>query len=246
MNKIEYKQMEEREKSYWWHVGRLRIIDTQLNRYINKHETKILNVGCGTGGTIKTLEKYGVVDNVDVSSDAIKFMKTNGYTRITKVDGVKLPFKSKKYNAVVAFDVLEHIKDDIGALSEWCRVLDDGGRVLITVPAYQWLWSGHDISLHHQRRYTKKLLLEVAAKAGLKPIRVSYAIVFSLPLIAGFRLFNKLIGNKVDSETSYVDIPAWVNTLFSNLLYTEAYMHRYINFPIGTSLIAVFEKNNDK
>jgi SAM-dependent methyltransferase len=244
LKKVEYATMAEREKMYWWHSGRLRIIETQLRLALSaKRKAQILNVGCGTGGTVQTLEAFGQVDNVDVSDDAIKFMKKNGHKRVTKVNGIKLPFGEKVYDVVGAFDVLEHIDNHVGALKEWKRVIKDDGAIIITVPAYQWLWTQHDVSLQHKRRYTKRILRETAIRAGLIPDRLSYAIVFSLPLVVGFRFMNKIIGRKTDSETSYVNVPNWLNSVFSKILFGEAKMHKYITFPAGTSLVAILRKN---
>jgi SAM-dependent methyltransferase len=243
LNKVEYATMAEREQTYWWHLGRLRIIQAYVRRAKSgKKNLRILNIGCGTGGTIDMLENFGKTDNVDISDEAIKFMKRHGYKRITKVSGVKLPFKAKTYDVVGAFDVLEHIDKQVAALKEWKRVIKDDGAIIITVPAYQWLWSDHDVSLHHKRRYTTKRLAEAAEQAGLEPEKKSYAIVFSLPLIVGFRFVNKVLGRKTDSETSYVDVPDWANSLFSKLLYSEAKLHQTMQFPFGTSVVAIFRK----
>ena len=244
MKKIEYATMAEREKTYWWHVGRLRIIQAYIRKTRgDKTKLRVVNIGCGTGGTIDMLEGFGVVDNVDISDEAISFMKKRGYDRLTKVDDIRLPFRAKSYEVVAAFDVLEHIPDHISALKEWKRVLKDDGAIVITVPAYQWLWTDHDVSLHHQRRYTIKQLTKAAEEAGLRIEKSSYAIVFSLPLVAGFRFLNKALGRKADSETSYVDVPDWVNTVFTKLLYAEAKLHTIISFPFGTSVVAILRKD---
>lgn len=245
MKITEYATMAEREQTYWWHLGRLRIIETYIRKaQNNKKNLKVMNIGCGTGGTIDMLETFGVVDNVDISDEAIKFMKGRGYKRITKVNDIHLPFKDKSYDLVGAFDVLEHIDDQMAALKEWKRILKDDGAIVITVPAYQWLWTDHDISLHHKRRYTTKRLTEVAKQVGLKAERKSYAIVFSLPLVAGFRFINKALGRKADSETSYVDVPKWVNTAFTKLLYAESKMHNIMPFPLGTSVVTILRKSD--
>lgn len=239
----EYAMMAKREKTYWWHLGRLRIIHAYIRPVrAQKKKFTILNIGCGTGGTIDMLEAFGVTDNADISDEAIKFMKKQGYTRITKVENIKLPSKAKTYDMVGAFDVLEHIEDQVGALKEWKRVIKDDGAIIITVPAYQWLWSGHDVSLHHKRRYTLKRLTDAANEAGLKPEKKSYAIVFSLPLVAGFRVLDRVLRRKPSSETSYVNVPTWINSFFTKLLYGEARLHNVISFPCGTSIIAVFRK----
>lgn len=244
MKKSEYARLAEYEQSYWWHLGRLEIIQTYM-KYASRNRSNpaILNVGCGTGGTIETLEKFGKVDNVDTSDDAIAFAKKLGYRNITKVDDIDLPFKDRTYDVVGAFDVLEHIEDHKSALSEWKRVLKDDGAIVITVPAYQWLWSGHDVSSHHRRRYTVRSLMAVAAEAGLRPERKSYAISFSLPLVAGFRLANRVLDGKADSKSSYVPVPRAVNKLFTVLLKVEAKMHNTVSLPAGTSVITILRKS---
>lgn len=235
--------MAEREQTYWWHLGRLRIIQTYLRAAKGKKQNiRILNVGCGTGGTIDMLTQEGQTDNVDISDEAISFMNKRGYRNITKVDGVKLPFKDKTFDIVGAFDVLEHIEEHIDALKEWKRVIKDDGAILITVPAYQWLWSAHDESLHHKRRYTIKSLNDAAKQANLRVDKRSYAITFSLPLIVGFRFLNKILRRQTNSETSYVDVPNWVNSFFTRILYGEAKLHTIAPLPAGTSVIAVLRK----
>lgn len=242
MQKIEYDRMAEREKNYWWHLGRYAIIEKYMKLATGKNKKgKILNVGAGTGGTIPHLEKFGDLRNVDISSDAIKYLKKNGY-KADKANGTKLPYKNGEFSVVCAFDILEHVENDVDALKEWARVLKPGGKIVLTVPAYQWLWSEHDVSLHHFRRHTKKSISDKAKAAGLKPKKLSYAIVFSLPLIVSFRFLNKLLGRKVDSETSYVNVPQSVNRLFTNLLRLEAKGHGRISYPAGTSVVAVLEK----
>jgi SAM-dependent methyltransferase len=242
MNISEYSRMAERERNYWWHAGRLSIIDSWMKKWINPpKKAAVLNVGCGTGGTLPVIEKYGHVDNIDVSEEAIKFMREAGY-KVRKVTGTKLPYGDNTFDVVVAFDVLEHIKEHRQALQEWLRVLKKGGAILITVPAYSWLWSDHDASLHHHRRYNKKLISSIVPASGTIQ-RISYCIVFSLPLVVGFRFINKLLGRKGDSETSYVNVPHFVNTLFTNLLGIEAKAHKIMTFPAGTSMIIAIRKN---
>jgi SAM-dependent methyltransferase len=243
VEKSEYARLAEYEQSYWWHQGRLEIIQTYMKwASRNRSTPTILNVGCGTGGTINMLEKFGTVDNVDTSDEAIVFANRLGHRNITKVDDVDLPFKDKVYDIVGAFDVLEHIEDHRSALSEWKRVLKDDGAIVITVPAYQWLWSGHDVIMHHWRRYTMKSLLALAADTGLQPEKKSYAIGFSLPLVAGFRLASKILDKGVDSAASFVPVPRAINAFFTALLKVEAKLHNTISLPAGSSLITILRK----
>lgn len=243
MNIAEYKEMSEREDSYWWHTGRMNIVDKQLQRIAqNKKKLRILNIGCGTGGTIPTLEKYGSVTNVDISAEALRFLKIKGYTGKLIKDHL-LPFKDGDFDVVVALDVLEHINQDRLSLDEWNRVLKKNGVLVVTVPAYEFLWSGHDTSLHHQRRYTRNRLDWDLQKSAFRKLKNSYMITFSFFLVVGFRMLYKVAGRKMTENTSYVNIPRFVNNLFDKLLRIEGSVLRYINLPFGTTVLGIYEKH---
>ena len=242
MNISEYKEMSKREGYYWWHTGRMSIVDAQLSNLTRvKKSLKILNIGCGTGGTIPTLEKYGAVENVDISPEALKFLMQKGYEGKLIKDH-RLPFKDQEFDLVIALDVLEHINQDRLSLDEWKRVLKKGGKVFITVPAYRFLWSGHDVSLQHHRRYTTKALDWDLKKSDYTKIKLSYMITFSFFLVTGFRWLHKLTGKKMTETTSYVNLPSPINSLFNSLLKMEGILLKYINLPFGTSVLAVYEK----
>ncbi len=236
--------MADRERDYWWHLGRYEIIEQYMSLALGdkkSEEVKILNIGAGTGGTIPSLEKFGDVLNADVSDDAIKYLKKRGY-KADKIDGKTLPYETGTFDIVGAFDVLEHIEDDEAALEEWARVLKPGGKIVLTVPAYEWLWTDHDVSLMHFRRHTKGSIRKKAMNVGLMSDKVSYAIVFSLPLVVGFRYLNKALRRKTTEETSYVNVPKWINDSFTNMLRLEAKGHKYMSYPAGTSVVAVLKK----
>jgi ubiquinone/menaquinone biosynthesis C-methylase UbiE len=242
MKKSEYQKMYEMEETYWWHVGRKEIIKKVLSRLDLNKNTKILNVGSGTGGTVPMLEHFGGVDNVDTSDSAIAYAKSKGIKNIKKVQGIKLPYKSNSFDVLVALDVLEHIEDDSKALLEWHRVLKNNGKGIITVPAYQWLWSEHDESLHHKRRYTLSELSIKCSKAGFKINKRSYLIVFSFGLIVVYRFLSSLSSKKNGHKSSYVLLPKPINALFISLLKIESLFIKYINFPFGTTAFVVIEK----
>lgn len=230
-----------REETYWWHLGRIKLIESLLGKP-SKKRLKILNIGCGTGGTVGCLEKYGKVTNVDISEEALTFLRSKGYKGI-KVEGEKLPFEDKTFDLIIALDVLEHIDSDREAVDEWRRVLKPMGKLLITVPAFQSLWSGHDVSLHHMRRYTTKNLAWDMKKSKFKAEKLSYFYLFSFPLVTGFRLTNKIFNRKVDEHTSYVDLPNFVNNAFVSLAKIEASAVRKFKLPLGTTVVGIFSKN---
>lgn len=231
--------MAELENSYWWHVGRKSILSHQFKK-LALDNPSILNIGCGTGGMVPLLTQYGRVTNVDVAEEAVEACRSLGYDA-QQFDGERLPYEDGRFDMAVATDVLEHIEADEQALRDWQRVLRPGGHLMLTVPAYQWLWSSHDESLHHHRRYTASSLHRLLNLTGYRVKKRSYIIVFSFPLIVGYRAASTILSNRDDSA-SYVMLPKPINRLFIGFLQAEARALKYINFPFGTSLIVIAQK----
>ncbi len=242
MEPIEYSRLASFEDSYWWHRGRNRIVATQLEKLLGeKRGADILNVGCGTGGSVRMLERHGSVWNVDVAEPAVHACRSRGIRNVMKVNSLRLPFPDESFDLVAALDVLEHIEEDGAALREWQRVLRPGGKVLITAPAYQWLWSEHDESLHHFRRYTAAGLHQLLNRHGFRTLKRTYAISICFPLIVGYRLLRSLSSKK--RSTSYVRVPRWINSLLAGILSLEGYLLSRRNIPFGTSVLMIGEKD---
>lgn len=246
MQVTEYQQMKNLEDTYWWHVGRKSIVRQQLKQSLPAGKNlQILNVGCGTGGGIDVLKQFGTVYNIDVSKEAVRLAQAAGHENVELYDGENIPFAKKKFDMIVALDVLEHIKDDSGALQNWNDYLQDDGQLLLTVPAYQWLWSTHDDALHHQRRYTASHLHRLVSVNNYRVKKRSYAIAFSFPLIVGFRLLQGLTQNSRDkAASSYVMLPKPVNSFFTQLLKLEGRILKYTSLPFGTSVLLIAQKNS--
>jgi SAM-dependent methyltransferase len=240
MENTEYEIMYNFEEFYWWHIGRNAIIKQLLNKFVQDRHSKILNIGSGTGGNTSVLQQFGTITGVDNSEEAVAFARKRGYETVV-ADATNIPFGDNSFDVLVALDVLEHIKDDTLALTEWRRLLKPGGKLLITVPAYQWLWSFHDEALHHLRRYTASGLNRTLNLVGFKILKRSYAIVFSFPLIVGYRLLRSILP-KNKEETSYVILSKPINQFFAWLLKLEAVFISRANFPFGTSVIVVATK----
>ncbi len=241
MNSSEYAKLAAFEETYWWHVGRRSIVSRQLAR-LNKNfrSPQILNVGGGTGGTVRLLTEHGHVLNIDQSEEAVDRLRRNGYEAFC-MDGKRTSFRNEQFDLLTALDVLEHIEEDADALAEWHRVLKPGGHLLLTVPAYQWLWSGHDVSLGHFRRYTACQLRQRVEQAGFQVQKCTYAIVFSFPLIAAFRLYQKLFRPYVQAS-SYIELPNGLNAFFILLLRMEGFLLQRCKFPFGTSVLLIAHK----
>lgn len=238
MQKKEYQQLEFLGKKYWWHLGRKDIIRRQLKKYFGKRQKlKILNVGCGPGDTIELLEEFGKIKNIDISKTAVRMAKRQGYKNIFLYDGQHIPFKKHSFDLLVALDVLEHIDNDLRALKLWKKYLKVGGYLLITAPAYQWLWSEHDEALHHYRRYTASDFHRMLGLSGYRVVKRTYAIVLFFPVIVGYRLIRSIFNNNNQYKTSYVILPNFINSLFIILLKIEAVILVYTSLPVGTSIL---------
>jgi SAM-dependent methyltransferase len=151
-----------------------------------------------------------------------------------------VPFEDGKFDLVCLFDVLEHIDGDEAAISRAGRLLSPSGRLLVTVPAYSWLWSVHDVSHHHYRRYTAKLLRQRAEKSNLVVERLGYFNTLLFPMIAVARLIGKL--SKSGSGSDAAMPPSWLNSLLMKIFGFERHVVPKAMFPFGTSILAVLSK----
>jgi len=243
----EYKNLAERETFFWWNVGRRRILEDTLKRYVLSSHLEILDVGCGPGGNILFLKKFGNVTGIDSSEEALSFARTRGFLKIAKSGGENLPFPDRSFDLVSVLDVLEHIEHDTRALTEIFRVLKKNGILLLTVPAYLWMWSAHDEALHHKRRYVRKELHEKIKAAGFSVEYASYFIIPSIPFRAlkiAISTIKKLLHISVDTtpKTDDVILPAWLNTFFIWWLALEKSYMKFFPIPFGSSLLVVAKK----
>lgn len=249
MNFKELKKLNTFEENYWWHVGRRLIINRLLTNVLKGVKNEILDVGCGTGANLVLLKKFGKIRGLDKSESALDFCRQKGFLlwQLKKGSAESLPFPTRSFNLVTLFDVLEHIQDEKGALEETFRVLKPQGLVLLTVPAYQFLWSEHDVSLGHYRRYTKERLRQILRGAGFSTIKISYVISTLFPAIFLFRMLQKVWTKESHTpKSSYIILPSALNKLGIELLKLEAALLPHLSFPFGVSLVALAKKRGDK
>jgi len=248
MNNVEYQKLYELETTYWWHVGRRYILETLIKKYAapqQENQTRILDVGCGTGENLRFLGEFGEVKGIDNSPEAIRFSRKRGFERVQLGRAEELPFPASTFDLITMLDLLEHLKDDSQALKEAYRVLKAGGSLLVTVPAWPSLWSEHDEALHHKRRYSKRDFTSRITEAGFVIKKLSFAITTLFPLIYTWRLFQKIFVKNKIPKTSYIILPQWLNSTFIKLLQLEAAALNHVNLPFGVSLVCVAQKKSD-
>lgn len=237
-----YAEMAEMEKTHWWFLGRRAIIKEVLLRF-KKDRRILLDVGAGTCLNTKEFNRIGFKA---IALESHPEAQNLARTVAPEIEIIDAPFPSPRipsnsYDVVTLLDVLEHLKDDNESLSEVQRILLPNGVVLITVPAFMFLWTKHDERAHHFRRYTRHELREKLKSAGLEPMFVSYYNFFLFPPIVFVRFLQKFFAPK--NETSdFSRSPKVMNALFASLFGAERFLLRYVRLPFGVSLIAVARK----
>ena len=231
------------EQSHWWYTGRRRILASfveNICRRVTDRRPRILDVGCGTGANLLMLSEYGDAEGIDISNDALAFCRERGLDKVKLGAGEKLPYDDGMFDLVTAFDVVEHMDDDLAGLSEMRRVLRPGGRVLLFVPTFMFLWGLQDDVSNHRRRYRLPELTRVLEEAGFEIERSTYAnITFFLPILM-VRKLMRLMGITTDTENS-INVPA-LNGVLGRVLGAESFVLRYMNIPFGVSGLCVARK----
>lgn len=245
MNISEYEEMYKLESFYWWFVARRRLLDSFVSQVAQDFgRPVILDVGCGTGINFSVLGERGTTFCSDFSEEALRFSKSRGIEDLVRSQVESLPFASSAFDIVTALDMLEHVDDDLAALKELSRVTNDGGVVVITVPAYGFLWSEHDEALHHRRRYSASELRNKLTNTGFEVERISYYITLLFFPILFVRFIQSVTKTSIHAKTSHVILPKWLNSLLIGILGFERFLLKWINFPFGVSIVCLARKRS--
>ena len=225
------------EEGYWWHAGRRRILSDLVLRHCGTRAMQILDVGCGSGGTSKAFKAYGNVVGVDYSELALKHAKVSGVS-VARSSMTAIPFRSGAFDLVTILDAIEHEKDDRQVLQEIRRLLRPGGTLVVTVPAFQFLWSRHDVAVSHVRRYSLGQIKRIVEEEGFTTLKSSYFVSFLFPLVAAYRMLSK--GG--EPKANMTKFPTFVNAAFEKILDLENMMIKKTKLPFGLSVVLVAKR----
>jgi ubiquinone/menaquinone biosynthesis C-methylase UbiE len=238
-----YTEYSEIEDTHWWFRGRREIFTRLLAPFENRG-LSILDIGFGTGAMLTFLQRYGHVTGMDMSIDAIRFARTRCDAPMLLGDITSLPVETASMDLVTAFDIVEHVPDDGAAFAELARVCRPGGHMLVTVPAFQFLWGNQDVVSHHQRRYTLGELEAHVRNAGFVPRRLSYFNAILFPAVAAVRVARRLRGEtrgEVKSDFTMTK-PGFVNDTLARVFAAEGRWLARWRLPVGVSVVCLAER----
>lgn len=232
-----YRAFAEIEDHHWWFVARRAILGRLIARWVPDGAT-ILDVGCGTGGFIADIQGRYDVRGVDPAAAAVAACRARGLNAVSQGSAADpASWGSLPVDVVTFLDVVEHLEDDVSALRAARAALRPGGRVIVTVPAYQWLWSDHDVRNQHYRRYTIKRLRRAHAAAGLRPLQSGYFNALLFPFAV---LQRGLAALRTDHDL--LSVPAEpVNRMLQSIFSSEGSVIAGLgrSFPYGLSAFCV-------
>ena len=241
MERKVYEQMARLDGQHWWFTARRRILDAVIKRIVRPpSQARILELGAGTGHNLPMLSRFGEVEASELDPVAREIASK----RLGKpVVEAALPdlsmFPPGAYDMVALLDVLEHVPDDQGSLKAIYGLLKPGAALLLTVPINPWMWSAHDVAHHHQRRYRKGEIRDLAKASGYEIELLSPFNSLLFPPIAAVRLAGKLTG-KDDSDDA-MPSPV-VNRLLDSVFGFERSLIGRVPMPFGVSLVAILRR----
>ncbi len=215
--------------TYWWYVARARLLEVALAGDVPDGGL-LVDIGSADGPSVSWLDRRVRRLPLDIDPSGLP---QGGLC----ASATSLPFANGVLDAVSAFDVIEHFSDEVELLAELHRVVRPGGRLLLSVPAYQWAWSSHDEAAGHHRRYTRRRLVAALAAAGFTPDRVTYAFAATLPFFAADRLKERLLGVPAQ-RVGVGSLPPWFERLLLRCTRVDEWLLRTINVPFGSSILA--------
>jgi ubiquinone/menaquinone biosynthesis C-methylase UbiE len=242
MKKITYDIEWSLESTHWWFCGRRRLLKFLLSFLNSQRDAPVLDVGCGVGSNLQLFESLGFkVIGIDSEYYSLSLAKgCISSTFLVNGDLTALPFKANSVGLIIATDILEHLDEDTIGIKEIYRTLKNEGKVMMTVPAFKFLWGVQDIAGVHKRRYSKNELLKKIEQVGFKVLRSSYFNFFLFFPIFFSRRLIQILGLKLKSENE-INFPL-LNFLLKTIFSIEPFILKYCSFPLGVSIFCVAKK----
>jgi SAM-dependent methyltransferase len=239
----EVRLLAKAEESFWWHRGRQRIVRRLLDRFVSPG-ARVLDIGCGPGGTTLAYAPGRDVLATDSSPESLRWARQRGLT-VAAMDASRLAVAPQSVDAVVALDILEHVHDDAAVVREAYRTLRPGGVLVLTVPAYQFLWSNHDEAVGHLRRYTRRPLVKMVQESGFQITVGEYTMAAILPAAIVVRLAERLRPPVAEPKAKFTPLPRLVNAVLERIVGLGPIPVPLVPVPFGLSIVIVGRRLHD-
>jgi len=229
------------EGFHWWFSVRRKLLRSVLISLRLPRDSLALDIGCGTGANVIILRGEGLeVIGLDHSPYALSLAKMDIQGPLINGDLNNLPIRPGTIGLIIATDILEHIEDDRGGVHECFQALKRGGILILTVPAFKWLWGVQDCVTEHKRRYKLNEILNLLETEGFEIVKSSYFNFFLFFPILVARRVTRLLGLKIASENE-INFPL-LNSLLKGIFSLEPYILRHLSFPFGVSILCIARK----
>jgi ubiquinone/menaquinone biosynthesis C-methylase UbiE len=241
VEEAEFQAMMDGNDRHWWYRGRRRIVNAVLDRLDIQEGVELLDAGCGSGRQLDELARYGGAHGIEVNPLGVAASRKRGHdVHLAHIE--QMPFPDENFDVATCLDVIEHTPDDIRSLIELRRVTKPGGALIVTVPAYQSLWSRHDVVNRHFRRYRRSTLRDAAEQAGWRVAFDTYFNSFYLAPAGLMRLALRA-APEAQQRSELALTPSSLDTLLELPLRVEAALiRRGASLPAGLSLLAVLRR----
>jgi len=241
-----YKNYFRLEKNNWLFRVRRNLIYSIFEEYNIKNDMRILDYGCGSGFIVGQLQARGYdACGTDISREAVEYGTSQGIKNLYPTNGVEVDFSDGSFDLILAMDVVEHINEDNLVIKEFERLLKPNGRLIITVPAYQWMWGVQDEVSHHFRRYSMSSMAKLLSFfPNLSVLRKTYFNTFLFPAVVLVRLTSKWFNIK-NRESDFDVSDNFLNPIFYLIFNTEIKILKFFNYPFGVSILIILEKNDN-
>lgn len=230
------------EREHWWFRARRKILQNFLAQVDLPPRSSIMEIGAGSGENLYSIYPRDTVLS-GVEPDAVIAEKAGRRgpipVYVATVEALPDAVADGSLDGITMFDVLEHTRDDHHALSCVSKKLKPGGKLLLTVPAYMFLWGQQDVVNLHFRRYHRGNLTSVLTSAGFVVERCTYFNTLLFPPIAAFRLLARILPRQTSGSGSDFEYSAGpLNDLMYHVFASERNLLRFMNLPFGVSIYA--------
>lgn len=227
----------------WWLEGRRSVVAAGLQRLGIEPDgsaRRLLDVGCGSGSMMPVLTPLGHVTGIDASGPMIgKCRERFPDVELRQTDSLDALLGGRDFDIVTAFDVVEHVEDDSKLAGELASLVVRGGLVVVTVPAYQWMWGDHDVLSGHHRRYLKRELIALFSAAGVEVLYATYFNTLLFPAAAAARIWHRIRGRRGRRNSDFASVPRWSERWLSKIFSFESRLVRRTSLPFGVSILLV-------